>query len=482
MCSGLRAITNTKLTSSLAGAAAFLLAVCLSVAPAWATRHSAELQSAVKRAFGDAKFRIDGALESKGELYLPVLPKVNSKGKVSLVETVPAQGNHDFFIFDDGVIFIRVLAKTKDSERTFPSLNALPEKTKKILLSGHLPSDLIVPEGFALPAALKPLVGDLAIATLEEKKPPAVATVKHHRQHKSGAIFISSRVSGGVAVVDDTTLKKVSEFPTEGTPSGMVYVDGKIYIADQSKNRLLILDTIEKRFIGQVDLLPKAAPKAVVSLPEGRLLYVSESGSADIAVVEVATGKVLLRTKVPVGPSRMAITNNGNTILVLNVTTGQVTFISTLNQRVLGTIQVGVNPSAVVIAPDGKTAYVACRGSNYIAVIDVVKRGISANIKTGTGPTGLAISPDGSKLFAAIAKENLISVFETATRKSVAEVKLPLDVDFPGALAFLPDGKRLVVSSASTSNIGILDTEKLEFQCQPEIGHGSDEVLWAPVD
>jgi YVTN family beta-propeller protein len=125
---------------------------------------------------------------------------------------------------------------------------------------------------------------------------------------------------------------------------------------------------------------------------------------------------------------------------------------------------------------------VACRGSNYIAVIDVVKRGISANIKTGTGPTGLAISPDGSKLFAAIAKENLISVFETATKKSVAEVKLPLDVDFPGALAFLPDGKRLVVSSASTSNIGILDTEKLEFQCQPEIGHGSDEVLWAPVD
>lgn len=96
MCSDLRAITNTKLISCSVFGAALLLAVCLSVAPALATRHSAELQSAVKRALGDAKFRIDGALESKGELYLPVLPKVNSKGKVSLVEAVPAQGNHTF--------------------------------------------------------------------------------------------------------------------------------------------------------------------------------------------------------------------------------------------------------------------------------------------------------------------------------------------------------------------------------------------------
>ena len=359
------------------------------------------------------------------------------------------------------------------------------------MLSGHLPSDLIVPEGFALPAALKPLIADLAIQIIDDKKSPApsaapaVLAARAHHIHKHGAIFISSRVSGGIALVDENSFKKISEFSTEGTPAGMVYVDGKVYIADQSKNRLLILDPIAKQFCGQIDLLPKSAPKAVVCLPEGKLLYVSESGSADVAVVEVATGKVLLRTKVPPGPSRMAITPNGNTLLVLNVTTGQATFISTLNQKVMGTIQVGVNPSAVAVTPDGKTAFIACRGSNHIAVIDVAKRGVLAHIKTGTGPTGLAVSPDGSKLFAAIAKDNLISVFDISSsgvHKPLAEIKLPLDVDFPGPMSFLPGGKKLIVSSASTHNIGVLDTEKMAFECQPDLGHGSDEVLWAPTD
>lgn len=476
-----KAITITRNSAVIALSA--ILAFC---APAFATRHSPELQGAVKKIFAQSKFRLDGAIETGNSLYLPILPKLAAKGKVTLSEVVPAQGHPDFLVFDNGVVFARVIARSgPKTVCTFPSLRSLSEKTRKQLLLGHLPSDLIVPEGFALSAVFKPVIGDLAVA-LDEKTTASPAAVKvaprQQKVHKLGAIFISSRASGGVAMVDDVSLKKTSEYLTEGTPSGMVYVDGKVYIADQSKNRILILDPVEKRFVGQIDLLPKSAPKAVVCLPEGKIMYVSESGSADVAVVEVATGKVLLRTKVPPGPSRMAITGNGNTILVLNTITGQVTFISTLNQRVIGSIQVGGNPSAVVISPDGKTAYVSCRSSNYISVIDVVKRGVLGNIRTGTGPTGLALSPDGGKLYAAIAKDNLITVVDTASKKTLAEVKLPLDVDFPSAMTFMPDGRRLVVSSASTSNIGILDTAKLEFECQPEIGHGSDEVLWAPVD
>lgn len=450
---------------------------------ALATRQTPELAAVCKTIFPESRFRLDGALENKGELYLPVMPATAvKKAKVALVETVPAQEKvrPDILVFDNGVAFVRVVPSGK--LKTFPSLSSLSEKTKKLIMSGKLVDDLIVPEGFYLPTSFKPVVGQTAVALIDgvqEHKGEA----RRHVTGKRGGIFLTSRHSGVVSLVDEQTLKLVSDFPTEGTPAGMAYVDGLIYIADQSKNRILMLDPVAKKFAGQIDLLPKSAPKAVVALPSGKLLYVSESGTADVAIVEVETGKVLLRTKVPPGPGRMALTPNGNTIVVLNSITGQATFISTLNQKVLGVVNVGANPTAVVISPDGKTAYVSCRGAaNQIAVVDIAKRGILANIKTGNGPTGLALSADGNTLYNAVAKDNIIAVFDTTTRSSVKQIKLPLDIDFPGNITLLPGGKKLIVSSATTTAFGVLNVESGEFESQPVIGHSSDEIIWAPTE
>lgn len=464
--------------------------------PAFATRQSPELVTALKVIFPDCRMRLDGALETKeGDLYLPVMPaQVLKKPQVKLLEVYPLQQpvkvKPQVLFFDNGVTFIRVLVSGKS--RTFLPLTALSEKGRKIVLAGHLTEDLIVPEGFVLPPIYKSVVGQTAVVLAEPAKESAANPVNStgpvkpsNSQAKSQrlGLFLTSRNSGNITLVDQASWKKISDFPTEGTPAGMACVAGRLYIADISKNRILILDTIAKQFVGQINLLPKSAPKSIVAMGSGKLLYVSESGSADIAVVEVDSSKVLLRTKVPPGPGRMAITPNGNTILVLNTITGQVTFVSTLNQRVLGSIVVGANPTAVVISPDGKTAYVSCRGElNHIAVIDIAKRGILANIKTGNGPTGLAISADGGTLYNAIAKDNMIAVFDTATKASVKQIKLPLDIDFPGNIFLLPDGKKLIVSSATTTAFGVLNIETGEFECQPVIGHSSDEIISAPIE
>lgn len=473
-------------------AVALLLCAITQALPAYATRQSPELVSALKSIFPECRLRLDGALETKeGDLYLPVMPpQVLKRPQVKLLEVYPLQQSvkvkPQALFFDNGVTFIKVIVSGKS--RTFLPLASLSEKGRKTVLAGHLAEDLIVPEGFILPTAFKTVVGQTAVPLGEPAKEmtnspalpnPSNSQAKSSRQ----GIFLTSRNSGNITLVDQTTWKKISDFPTEGTPAGMAYVSGRLYIADMSKNRILILDTKAKQFVGQIDLLPKAAPKSVVALANGKLLYVSESGAADVAVVEVDTSKVLLRTKVPPGPARMAMTPNGNTVLVLNTITGQVTFISTLNQRVLGSIVVGANPTAVVVSPDGKTAYVSCRGElNHIAVIDIAKRGILANIKTGNGPTGLAISADGATLYNAIAKDNMIAVFDTASKASVKQIKLPLDIDFPGNIFLLPDGKKLIVSSATTTAFGVLNIESGEFECQPVIGHSSDEIISAPVD
>jgi DNA-binding beta-propeller fold protein YncE len=472
-----------------------VLAFFLSAGPAHATRLPAELGAALKSLFPDCHIRMDGSVETKdAELYLPVVPKAASAAKiVRLKETLPAVAGEnakaDVCVFDDGYIYLRVIRKL--NLKTLPPLSDMPEKTRQAILAGQLPVDLIVPDSFALPASLRPIVGDVSITLLKELPSTAPAAEGKPEQNSKAAtketkglghgfIFVTSPSTGTITLIDEETMKKIAEVPTEGTPAGMALASGRLYIADQSKNRILILDVKERSFLGQIDLPDKSHPKSVIPLPNGKLLYVSESGLAQVAIVEVETSRALLTTKVPTGPGRMAITPNGNTILILNVPTGQLTFMSTLNQKVLGTISVGANPTAVVISPDSETAYVSCRSAGYVAVIDIANKKMLGGMKAGNAPTGLAIDKEGKKLYVALAKDNKIAIFDLAVRAIKKEVALPPEVDFPGTLCLLPGGKKLIVSSAATENIGILNLETDEFEGTAVIGHGTDETYFVP--
>lgn len=460
----------------------------LSVGPASATRMSPQIAKEAKTIFGaDLKFRLDGAIETKGgDLFLPILPRNYSSkdypaGKVlGLI-----QGKNkdlEAVVFESGICFLKVLKKP--GFRTLPPLSLMDEKLKKIVVSGHLAADLIVPEEFVLGPEFKPIVGDLSITISGDRHESIGAAgtgasgTTHHGAKKSlGGIYVTSPASGSVILIDEKSMKKSTEFPTEGTPAGMTMVDHYLYIADQSKSRVLVLDTAERKWAGQIDLQPKSAPKAVALLPGGKLLYVTESGTGLVDCIEVATGKVLMRTKVPPGPSRIAISPNGNTVLVLNVPTGQVSFISTLNQKLISTLNVGASPQCVVVSADSRTAYVSCKSANYVMIVDTIKRIPLGVLKCANGPTGLALSADGSNLYVASAKDNMIQVFDTTSKAALHEYKLPMDVDFPGVITLSPDGKKLFVSSAATDTLGIMNVENGEFNQVP-IGRRSDEIVY----
>jgi DNA-binding beta-propeller fold protein YncE len=457
-----------------------LLALFAQGLPAFATKLSPAITRELKLLFGDTvKIRLDGSVETKsGDLYLPVFPGgFNTKtAALKLLQIAPSKAQPEAIVFEGGLCFIKVVRKA--GHGGLAPLSSFDEKLKKLILTLKFAPDLIVPENFSLASQYKPLVTDQAI-TIEAEKAHGDQNSAARVHHKSaGGVYITSSASGSIILVDNKSLKKAIEFPTEGTPLGMTLVGEKLYIADQSKSRLLIIDTAAREFMShQIDLGPGSAPKAVAALPNGHLLYVSESGQGLIDCIETETGKVLVRTKVPPGPSRLAMTPNGNHLLVLNAPTGQVSFISTMNQRLLGSLNVGTAPQFVVISPDSRLAYISCKSSNHVTIVDVVKRLPVGQIKCGNGPTGLAVNHDGSRLFVACAKDNTIEEFDTTSRNKVKDFKLPLDVDFPGGIALEPSGKRLIITSAATDTIGVLEFESEKVNLV-SIGRKSNDIIY----
>ncbi len=455
-----------------------------------ATRLSADFKQLVEQDFPGSKVRLDGAIELKnGDLMLPVIPggiNVPKWSKPQEEFTYPDKTKPELVVYTNGWCYLKVIKK--GHVNTFVLPPSLTEKTRKRIFTGNFPSDLIVPENFVLPKEYKELVGDLQIKIVDEaeltKLESGPVTIHHAKTPISdhGVYVVNSLHSGTLILLDDRKLSKLTEFPTEGTLSQMVAIGNHLYISDQAKARVLILDPSKREFVGQIDLEPKSAPKGIATLPNGQLIYVAESGSNDIAIIETVSKKVLLRTKVPPGPGRLAVTPNGYYLLVLNAASGQLTILSTGNQSVNGTVKVGGMPTAMAISNDSKRVYITNRLSNTLSIVDLGTKQVLATLQTGNAPTGLALSRDNERLFVACARDNSISIFDLKTNQKLSDVRLPLDLEFPGNLELTPDGKKLFVTSEAADALGLMDLDSLTFDTQSHLGHTSHDIIWVPVN
>jgi YVTN family beta-propeller protein len=462
----------------------------LAVPPAQATKIPQNLKEGILKDFPGAKLRLDGSFETNhGELFIPIIPAKTthqSRSEITLQAALPSRTEPNFLVFANAWCFVRMVQRGRFHTIKLPS--DMTESFHKFVLSGKLAPDLIVPEHFILPSSLRPIVGDLPITLAEDA---LVKSAEEGAQHpkkltkvlnSGGSILVLSPNTGKISMLDAKTLGKVTEFSTEGTPSGFAFAEGKVYIADQSKNRILKLDPKSRQFVGQIDLPLHSAAKGIAVTPSGKLLYVAESGTSNVSVFDTSTDKILTRVKVTTGPAQVIVTPNGSQVLVLNTPAGKMTFMSALTSKILGVMTVGTLPNAVVVSAESDKAYVSNRLSNTVSVIDLLRRTVLETLKTGAGPTGLVLNDDESKLFVANAKDNTISVFDLNEHKKLDDIKLPLDVDFPGSLLLLPDRKHILVSSESTDAIGLVDAAKMAFEGQPTIGHTSDVFLWIPVE
>ena len=457
---------------------------------AFATRLSPELSKTALSLFDDGKVRLDGSIQTRqGELYLPLLPGVPQKKTRSEVEVaIPSQKAPDVVFYTDGWAHVRLLHKGDASTLALPP--DLTDKQKHKLLTLKFPSDLIVPDGFVIPRSYKSLVQDVPAVSLVDDKvaasvefghKPSKPTLSKDEYKGTGSVFLTSITAGSITMLDGKTLNKIAEFPTEGTPCSMELTGDKVYIADQAKSRVLILDPIKRKFAGQLDLPGKTGPKGIAALASGMWMYVTESAASDVAVIETATGKVLMKTKVHPGPGRCLLTHDGAFLLVLNVTSGELTFLSTMTQKVTSILKVGDMPTAIALSKDGSRAYVSNRISNTASVIDIPHRQVVATIKCGQSPTGIAVSGDDSKVYVASGRENSITAYDTKTFAKVSEAHLPAGIEFPGMICVLPRGHELLVSTQQSDVLAVLDTDKMEFSRQVSLGHANHEVNWLPV-
>jgi YVTN family beta-propeller protein len=192
------------------------------------------------------------------------------------------------------------------------------------------------------------------------------------------------------------------------------------------------------------------APKAIAVTPDGKALYVANSGNQTVSVIDTATNHILRTISDPgfSTPTGLAITPDGKAIYVSNHGSGTVSKVRTSTDKVvatIGTINTNAHPTGVAITPDGTKAFVTEGGLDVVTVINLATDAVTGTISVGSDPEGIAISPDGTKALVTNHGDLLhpgssISVINVATRAVSVMITDPSRLHSPLGIVFAPDG------------------------------------------
>jgi YVTN family beta-propeller protein len=218
-------------------------------------------------------------------------------------------------------------------------------------------------------------------------------------------LYVALNGNNTVAEVDLTTHKVLREMDCEMLPYGVALVGRKLYVTNWGGFR---------PEPGQ----PTGPAGRWDSIVIDRRSNASLRGA--VSVVDLEAGKTIRRIEVGKHPSAIVASPRGDRVYVANTSSDTVSVIDTQADRVVETIPVapvagmlfGSAPNALCLSSDGGTLYIANGTNNAVAVVrlcraardggeDVRKREVSrveGFVPVGWYPGGLSLTPDGKTL------------------------------------------------------------------------------------
>jgi YVTN family beta-propeller protein len=199
-------------------------------------------------------------------------------------------------------------------------------------------------------------------------------------------------------------------------------------------------------------------------------LYVANSDSGTVSVIDGNTNIKTKDIKVGENPSVLEIYNLGNKLYVANSDSGTVSVIDTTTDKVIKNITVGGWPGDI-LSLSNERLYLANSDTDNVSVIDTTTDKVIKNITVGHSQAIFAPSMINEKLYVASSDSSgLLSVINTKTY----EVKDIVVIDYIYDLAIL-NGK-LYVASIESNNVSVIDTTTDKVIKNITVGSGSVDL------
>ena len=192
-----------------------------------------------------------------------------------------------------------------------------------------------------------------------------------------------------VDVYDATTMKLVKRFPVHTTPSHLDYSpdSSTVFVSLQDSDKLAAFDL---RTMTEKWTVPVGKTPAGVLWLNGRVL-VADMGTDYIAVVDPETGKVIEHVETGKGAHQLFLSPDRKILWVNNRAGGTTVSLDSTTLKPIRTYKISGGPDDLAFAPNGKI-WITRRWAETVAVLDPAT-GTYETIDVGRSPHGLFLNP-----------------------------------------------------------------------------------------
>jgi YVTN family beta-propeller protein len=143
-------------------------------------------------------------------------------------------------------------------------------------------------------------------------------------------------------------------------------------------------------------------PMEIAITSDNATAYVTNYGSSNISVIDLATNLVTNTISVGRAPWGIALSSDNSKAYVVLTDDNQVKVINLSTLTITNTISVGISPIEIALTPDGTSAFV----TNFVGTVSKINLATNLvtntiNLAAGSQPRGIAINPAGTKAYTA---------------------------------------------------------------------------------
>ncbi len=182
-------------------------------------------------------------------------------------------------------------------------------------------------------------------------------------------------------------------------PEGVqVTADGAtVYVASEAANIVHVIDTASAEV--KADILVGTRPRRFALTPDEKELWVSAELAGQVDIIDTRTNRttgdiVFLPTgfrRNEVTPVDILMTRDGKTVFVALGRANHVAVVDVASRKVLQYILVGKRPWGLALSRDEKILYVANGLSDDLSIINTKERKVITSVAVGMVPYGILI-------------------------------------------------------------------------------------------
>jgi len=158
-------------------------------------------------------------------------------------------------------------------------------------------------------------------------------------QDGSGLVAVCAPMTQNVFLLNSETLAVQRTLETGLQPNHVLYVDGRLLIAEAGSQTVTTFDVANGQRLGQVRLIGK--PGELLANADNGKVYVSNPQTSSLSVLGVGQFSSLRNIPAGVGPAALAMSERRGLIYVANPAAEVVTVLDRTSERIVGTISLG---------------------------------------------------------------------------------------------------------------------------------------------